>query len=152
MGVTGLEPVEQLDTRTKVISDSNPRNRELPGTFEAIRRRPGGPGDRLRPADVQRPKDGAATISKIAKWHALKAGVGVCKSQGNRDALNGMTSRMSPRAYRRAWATIALNETELPIDIVSEVLNHSDIATTRRHCAPTKSERARAALVGMRLP
>lgn len=55
-----------------------------------------------------------------------------------------------PHSYRRAWATIALNEKELPIDVVSEVLKHSDIATTRQHYAPTKSERARAALVGMR--
>jgi integrase len=91
------------------------------------------------------------TISKIAKWHAVKAGVGVRKSQGTRDTLGGLTSRVSPHAYRRAWATIALNEKELPIDVVSEVLKHADIATTRRHYAPTKSERARAALVGMRL-
>jgi integrase len=91
------------------------------------------------------------TISKIAKWHAVKAGVGVRKSQGTRGTLGGLTSRVSPHAYRRAWATIALNEKELPIDVVSEVLKHADIATTRRHYAPTKSERARAALVGMRL-
>lgn len=91
------------------------------------------------------------TISKIAKWHAVKAGVGVRKSQGTRDVMNGLTSRVSPHSYRRAWATIALNEKELPIDVVSEVLKHSDIATTRRHYAPTKSERARAALVGMRV-
>jgi integrase len=65
--------------------------------------------------------------------------------------VNGLTSRVSPHSYRRAWATIALNEKELPIDVVSEVLKHSDITTTRRHYAPTKSERARAALVGMRL-
>lgn len=65
--------------------------------------------------------------------------------------MNGLTSRVSPHSYRRAWATIALNEKELPIDVVSEVLKHSDIATTRRHYAPTKSERARAALVGMRI-
>jgi integrase len=93
-------------------------------------------------------KTAPQTISKIAKWHAVKAGVGIRKSQGTRER---QTSRVSPHAYRRAWATIALNEKELPIDVVSEVLKHSDIATTRRHYAPTKSERARAALVGMRL-
>jgi integrase len=91
------------------------------------------------------------TISKIAKWHAVRAGVGIRKSEGRQDILNGQTSRVSPHAYRRAWATIALNEKEMPIDVVSEVLKHADIATTRRHYAPTKSERARAALVGMRL-
>lgn len=97
-------------------------------------------------------KTAPQTIAKIVKWHAVKAGVGLRKSNGTRDTVNGMTSRISPHAYRRAWATIALNEKELPIDVVSEVLRHADIATTRRHYAPTKSERARAALVGMRLP
>lgn len=96
-------------------------------------------------------KTAPQTISKIAKWHAVRAGVGFRKSQGRQDRLNGQTSRISPHAYRRAWATIALNEKELPIDVVSEVLKHADIATTRRHYAPTKSERARAALIGMRL-
>lgn len=65
--------------------------------------------------------------------------------------MGGLISQVSPHAYRRAWATIALNEKEMPIDVVSEVLKHADIATTRRHYAPTKSERARAALIGMRL-
>jgi len=67
------------------------------------------------------------------------------------DTRGGLTSRVSPHSYRRAWATIALNEKELPIDVGSEVFKHSDIATTRRHYAPTKSERARTALVEMRL-
>lgn len=90
-------------------------------------------------------------VAKIVKWHGVRAGVGLRKSGGTRDSLNGFTSRLSPHAFRRAWATIALNEQELPIDVVSEVLKHADITTTRRHYAPTKSDRARAALVGMRL-
>lgn len=60
------------------------------------------------------------TIDKIAKWHAVKAGVGVRKSQSECDGAYGLTSRVSPHSYRRAWANIALNEKELPpIDVVS---------------------------------
>jgi hypothetical protein len=51
---------------------------------------------------------------------------------------------------RRVWATIALNDQEQSIDIASEVLKHRDISTTCKHSAPTRSERARAALVEMR--
>jgi len=91
------------------------------------------------------------TIAKIVNWHGIRAGVGLRKATGAADAVGGMTSRLSPHAMRRAWATIALNDEELPIDVVSEVLRHSDIATTRRHYAPTKSDRARAALVKMRI-
>ncbi len=91
------------------------------------------------------------TIYKMLTWHAVRAGVGVCKANGRWDSPSGRTSRISPHAMRRAWATIALNEEELPIDVVSEVLKHKDIATTRRHYAPTKSDRARAALVNMRV-
>src|SRR6188472_49176 len=91
------------------------------------------------------------TVTKIVNWHGIRAGVGLRKATGGADAVNGMTSRLSPHAFRRAWATIALNEEGTPIDVVSEVLRHSDIATTRRHYAPTKSDRARAALVAMRV-
>lgn len=92
------------------------------------------------------------TVSKITKWHAVSAGVGICKTDASRDlGRGGKSSRVSPHSYRRAWATIALNDEELPIDVVSEVLKHSDISTTRRHYAPTKSDRARAALVNMRV-
>lgn len=91
------------------------------------------------------------TVTKIMNWHGIRAGVGLRKATDGADAVNGMTSRVSPHAFRRAWATIALNDEELPIDVVSEVLKHKDIATTRRHYAPTKSDRATAALVGMRV-
>lgn len=92
-----------------------------------------------------------STVNKISKWHATKAGVGVCESKGKRDLIQGKTSKVSPHAYRRGWATIALNDKKNPksIDVVSEVLKHKDIATTRRHYAPTKPDRAQAALVNM---
>lgn len=97
-------------------------------------------------------KTAPQTINKITVWHAVRAGVGVRKAKGCNDlGRGGQTSRVSPHSYRRAWATIALNDEELPIDVVSEVLRHKDIATTRRHYAPTKSDRAKAALVGMRV-
>lgn len=96
-------------------------------------------------------KTSPQTVSKICKWHGVRAGVGVRNSTGRRDVVGGQISRVSPHSYRRAWATIALNDEELPIDVVSEVLRHKDIATTRRHYAPTKSDRACAALVNMRV-
>lgn len=86
------------------------------------------------------------SIGKCLKWHAIRAGVGVKKADGRWDAPGGKTSKLSPHAMRRGWATIALNDHEMPIDLVSEVLNHKDISTTRRHYAPTKPERARRAL------
>jgi integrase len=91
------------------------------------------------------------SVAKILKWHAIRANVGTRAASGRWDAPGGQTSRVSPHAMRRAWATIALNDEELPIDVVSEVLKHKDIATTRRHYAPTKSDRAQAALVNMRI-
>ena len=93
------------------------------------------------------------TLTKIMNWHGIRAGVGLKKATEGADAVDGMTSRVSPHCFRRAWATCALNDDEnpVPIDVVSEVLRHSDIATTRRHYAPTKSERAQAALTGMRI-
>jgi integrase len=97
-------------------------------------------------------KTAPQTVSKIVKWHAVAAGVAIRKTEGTRDlGRGGKASRVTPHSFRRAWATIALNDEELPIDVVSEVLKHADISTTRRHYAPTKSDRARAALVGMRV-
>ena len=93
------------------------------------------------------------TVTKLATWHGIRAGVGLKKATPGIDSVNGMTSRVTPHCFRRAWATIALNDEKnpTPIDVVSEVLRHKDIATTRRHYAPTKSDRARAALVEMRV-
>lgn len=91
------------------------------------------------------------SIYKIITWHAVRAGVGVREASGRWDAAGGKTSLVSPHSLRRAWATIALNDEEQPIDVVSEVLRHRDIATTRRHYAPTKSDRAKTALVSMRV-
>ena len=90
-------------------------------------------------------------IYKTLRRHAVRAGVGVRTAPSHWDSSGGKTSQVSPHAIRRAWATIALNEEKLPIDVVSEVLKHKDITTTRRHYAPTKSDRATAALVGMRI-
>lgn len=94
-----------------------------------------------------------STVTKIATWHGIRAGVGLKKATPGIDAVDGMTSRVTPHCFRRAWATIALNDERnpTPIDVVSEVLRHEDIATTRRHYAPTKSDRAQAALIGMQL-
>lgn len=87
----------------------------------------------------------------MLKWHAIRAGVGLYKSSARHGTVGGISSRVSPHSLRRAWATIALNEEAQPIDVVSEVLKHKDISTTWRHYAPTKSDRARAALVEMRI-
>jgi integrase len=91
------------------------------------------------------------SIYKILRWHAVRAGVAVCDAKGRWDAPKGKSSRIHPHAMRRGWATIALNDGGVPIDVVSEVLHHKDISTTRRHYAPTKSDRADAALVGMKI-
>jgi integrase len=91
------------------------------------------------------------SVSKTLIWHAIRADVGVIQTKNRFDTVQGRTSRISPHAMRRAWATIALNEEEQPIDVVSEVLKHRDISTTRRHYAQTKSDRARTALVDMKV-
>lgn len=91
------------------------------------------------------------TIGKMVKWRAVRAGVAVMDAPGTRDVPGGQTSKLSPHALRRAWAHIALNDEGVPIDVVSEVLNHADISTTRRHYAPTKPERARNAITEMKL-
>jgi integrase len=65
-------------------------------------------------------KTNPQTVTKIMNWHGIRAGVGLRKATGGADAVDGMTSRVSPHAFRRAWATIALNDEETPIDVVSE--------------------------------
>lgn len=94
------------------------------------------------------------TIAKLIQWRAIRAGIALMDApEGRRDAPGGKLTRMSPHALRRAWAEHALNDPRnpAPIDVVSQVLGHADISTTRRHYAPTKPERARAALLEMRL-
>lgn len=92
-------------------------------------------------------------IGKILRWHAIRNGVAVKQAKGRWDAPGGLTSLVSPHAMRRSWATLALNDEEdpVPLDVVSEVLNHSDISTTRRHYAPTKPDRAKKALMTMQV-
>jgi integrase len=92
-----------------------------------------------------------SSLTKILKSHGLKAGVGVRKTHVSPEYPDGKTSDLTPHAMRRAWARIALNDQEIPIDVVSEVLRHSDISTTRKHYAQTKPERARKALAEMSL-
>ncbi len=91
------------------------------------------------------------TVTRMLEWHAIKAGVGVYSTDQKFDAPGRKSSKVTAHAMRRAWASTALNDEELPIDVVSEVLLHRDITTTRRHYAPTKPERAKAALVSMKL-
>ena len=92
-------------------------------------------------------------VSKMLKWRAVRAGVGVTTAVGPYDTPGGKTSRMSAHALRRAWAHEALNDpvNPQPLDVVSQVLKHKDTATTRLHYAATKPERARSALTGFHL-
>ena len=93
------------------------------------------------------------SITKMLKWRAVRAGVAVVPATSKWDSVGGKTSLVSAHAMRRAWASAALNDPHnpQPIDVVSQVLRHADIATTRRHYAPTKGERARSALMTMRV-
>ena len=87
-------------------------------------------------------------IAKTLKRRAVRGGVAVISCKPDRNNCDGKTSKISPHALRRAWAQHALNDAAkpVPIDVVSEVLHHSDISTTRRHYADTKSWRAKGAL------
>lgn len=89
------------------------------------------------------------SIAKMIKWRAIRAGLAVRDTNARWDSPAGKTSPMSPHAMRRAWAKIALNEQNIPIDVVSGVLGHADISTTRRHYAPTESDRVSSALLSM---
>lgn len=93
------------------------------------------------------------SIAKILKRFAVNNEIGVIPATGAWDMPGGCTTLLSPHAMRRTWATLALNDDKdpQPIDVVSEVLKHSDISTTRRHYAPTKSDRAQKALLNMRV-
>lgn len=90
----------------------------------------------------------AQQAAKMLKWRAIRGGIALVPANSAYDSIDGMTSKVSPHSLRRAWARLALNHPEnpQPIDVVSEVLRHKDISTTRRHYAQTKPERARKAL------
>ena len=92
-----------------------------------------------------------SSLTKIVKKHGLKAGIGIEKKTPSPEYPDGRTSALTPHAMRRAWARIALNEQEVPLDVVSEVLRHADVRTTRNHYAQTKPERAQKALTDMSL-
>ncbi len=94
----------------------------------------------------------AGVITRMVKWRAVRAGVGVRPATANWDCPRGLTSTMSPHALRRAWATIALNDRGEGLDVIQEVLGHADISTTRIHYAKTLPARAQAALVDMPFP
>lgn len=95
-----------------------------------------------------------SSIYKTLRRRAVRAGVAVIDGKGKLDAgEGGKSSKLHPHAMRRGWATIALNDEKhpVPIDVVSEVLHHADISTTRRHYAHTKPQRAKDALVNLRV-
>ncbi len=87
-------------------------------------------------------------MAKMLKWRGIRAKVALRSTNAKHEAVNGKTSKICPHSLRRAWARFALNDPDHPmaIDVVSEVLRHKDISTTRRHYAHTKPERARQAL------
>ena len=62
-------------------------------------------------------KTSPSTVTKIATWHGIRAGVGLKKATPGIDAVDGMTSRVTPHCFRRAWATIALNDEKNPTPI-----------------------------------
>jgi integrase len=101
-------------------------------------------------------------LVRILKRHAVRAGVGVIEPTASAvdpstgvawDCIDGKTSRLSPHALRRAWSSHALNDENdpVPIDVVSTVLNHKYVETTRRHYAFTDNDRAFDALMNRRL-
>ena len=94
----------------------------------------------------------SSTINKLLKVRAIRAGVGTI-TKNTTESVDGKSSKVHPHCLRRAWADHALNDKKAPatIDEVSEALGHADIATTRRHYARTKPDRARKALLVDRL-
>ncbi len=91
-----------------------------------------------------------SSLPKMLKARAKRADVAVKATTAKHDASGGTTSKIGPHALRRAWATVALNEKEVPLDVVQTVLNHKHISTTQMHYAHTKPERAREALRSMK--
>jgi integrase len=79
------------------------------------------------------------TVAKLIKWRALRARVGVYRTKATYDCPQGLTSRLTPHALRRAWADHALNDPidPTPIDVVADVLDHKHNTTTRRNTPPT---------------
>lgn len=57
-------------------------------------------------------------IYKCLRRIGVRAGVGVRRAPSHCDSVGGMTSNVTPHAMRRAWATSALHDEELPLDVV----------------------------------
>ena len=90
----------------------------------------------------------------MIKWRGVRAKVALARSTSD-DAVDRWTSKVArpTHALRRAWVDHALNHPDnpVPLDVVAEVLDHSDRRTTRRHYARTKQSRAADALRRHRL-
>jgi integrase len=89
-------------------------------------------------------------ISKMLKWRGRRANVAVHKTDARHDCPGGTTSKLAPHAMRRGWATTALNDGQVPLEVIRDVLKHQSVTTTERHYAHSKPERARDALRSMR--
>lgn len=93
-------------------------------------------------------------LVRILKRHAVNAGVAVIDAPSEQwDTIDGKTSRLSPHAMRRAWATHALNDPDNPVSLttIQQVLSHANVETTRLHYAATDDGRGDAALLNRRL-
>jgi integrase len=66
-------------------------------------------------------KNGKVDIFPLApplvRAFRIYRGVGLKKATPGIDAVDGVTSRVTPHCFRRAWATIALNDEKNPTPI-----------------------------------
>lgn len=79
------------------------------------------------------------TIGRQLKRRAVHAGIRIVATGDD------VTSRVSPHALRRTFATILLNSGQ-PLDAVADVLGHRFVDTTRTHYAFTSNARRRATI------
>jgi integrase len=88
-------------------------------------------------------------LARIVKRHAVRAGVGVIPAKSATwETRDGKTSRVTPHAMRRAWATHAHNSDGVSVEAVRKALGHADISTTMRHYCFTDDEQGFDALGG----
>lgn len=88
------------------------------------------------------------TLGKQVKWRAARAGILPHSDSATVGREN--KSRLSPHALRRSFATI-LRSQGLSLGDIAEILNHSDINTTRRHYAFTDNPVKRRTINQFRL-